>query len=76
MTYSASATDANYALGLLWAQEDADLLDPAAWTKSPQPVLRSSEKTGQYGPGHNSFTTSRDGKTDILVYHARDYRDI
>lgn len=37
MTYSASATDANYALGLLWAQEDADLLDPAAWTKSPQP---------------------------------------
>lgn len=76
MTYSASATDANYALGLLWAREDADLLDPASWTKSPQPVLRSSEKTGQYGPGHNSFTTSPDGKTDILVYHARDYRDI
>ena len=31
---------------------------------------------GQYGPGHNSFTTSKDGKTDLLVYHARNYRDI
>ena len=76
LTYSASATDANYALGLLWASEDADLLDATAWTKSPQPVLRSSDRTKQYGPGHNSFTTSPDGKTDILVYHARNYRDI
>jgi hypothetical protein len=32
--------------------------------------------TGQYGPGHNSFTTSKDGKTDLLVYHARNYREI
>jgi len=76
MTYSASATDANYALGLLWAKEDADLLDAASWTKLPQPVMPSSEATGQYGPGHNSFTTSPDGKTDILVYHARNYREI
>lgn len=76
MTYSASATDANYALGLLSAKEDADLLDPRSWTKSPVPVMRSSAATGQYGPGHNSFTTSPDGKTDILVYHARNYRDI
>lgn len=76
MTYSASATDANYALGLLSAPENADLLDPRSWTKSPVPVMRSSAATGQYGPGHNSFTTSPDGKTDILVYHARNYRDI
>lgn len=76
MTYSASATDANYAMGLLAARADADLLDPKSWTKSPVPVFRSSEKNGQYGPGHNSFTTSPDGRTDILVYHARNYRDI
>lgn len=76
MTYSASATDANYALGLLSAPVDADLMDPRAWTKSKVAVLRSSAATGQYGPGHNSFTTSPDGKTDILVYHARNYRDI
>jgi GH43 family beta-xylosidase len=76
MTYSASATDANYALGLLSAPVDADLLDARAWTKSPVPVMRSSAANGQYGPGHNSFTTTPDGKTDILVYHARNYRDI
>jgi GH43 family beta-xylosidase len=76
LTYSASATDTNYALGLVSARDDANLLDAAAWTKSPVPVLRSSAKNGQYGPGHNSFTTSLDGKTDILVYHARNYRDI
>jgi GH43 family beta-xylosidase len=76
LTYSASATDANYVLGMLTANENANLLDPAAWRKSPEPVLRSSAANGQYGPGHNSFTTTPDGKTDILVYHARNYRDI
>jgi len=49
---------------------------PAAWTKSPQPVFRSSGKAGQYGPGHHSFTTTPDGKRDILMYHARSYREI
>jgi|GEM_PF-327545 len=76
MTYSASATDANYALGLLTADENADLLDPKSWKKSPSPVLTSNDATVQYGLGHNSFTQSPDGKTDILVYHARNYRDI
>jgi GH43 family beta-xylosidase len=76
MTYSASATDANYALGMLTARIDANLLDAAAWTKSRNPVFASSAATGQYGPGHNAFTTTPDGKTDILVYHARNYRDI
>ena len=76
MTYSASGTDANYCLGLLTADADADLLDPASWAKSPRPVFATWSVTGQYGPGHNSFTTSPDGKTDILVYHARSYREI
>ena len=76
MTYSASATDHNYCLGLLTASVDADLLDPASWTKSPEPVFKSSEANSQFGPGHNSFTTTPDGKTDIIVYHARNYRDI
>lgn len=76
MTYSASATDANYAMGMLVAQADANPLDAAVWTKLPAPVFASSAAHGQYGPGHNSFTTSVDGKTDILVYHARNYRDI
>jgi len=76
MTFSASAIDANYCLGLLTASADADLVDAASWKKSPEPVFKSSEAAGVYGPGHNSFTTTPDGKTDILVYHAREYRDI
>lgn len=76
LTYSASATDANYAMGMLSARDDADLLDAASWTKSPRPVFTSSDANRQWGPGHNSFTTTSDGKTDVLVYHARNYRDI
>ncbi|GAB3660619.1 family 43 glycosylhydrolase [Glycomyces tarimensis] len=76
MTFSASATDANYAIGLLTASESANLLSPSSWAKHPQPVLRSNDATSQYGPGHNSFTVSEDGQSDILVYHARPYRDI
>ena len=76
LTYSASATDASYNMGMLTAPANANLLDPASWRKSPEPVFRSSAANGQYGPGHNAFTTTPDGKTDILVYHARNYRDI
>lgn len=76
MTYSASATDANYCLGLLTADADADLLDPKSWTKSKEPVFKSHPENSQFGPGHNCFTTTQDGKTDIMVYHARNYEKI
>lgn len=70
ITYSASATDENYAMGLLWADEDSDLIEGYSWHKSETPVFKSSEKNKQYGPGHNSFTVSETGE-DVLVYHAR-----
>lgn len=76
VTYSASATDENYAMGLLWADEDANLLDPKSWTKSRKPVLTSSPEHAIFGPGHNSFTVAEDGVTDMLVYHARTYTEI
>ena len=76
ISYSASATDHNYAMGLLWADEDADLLDPQSWTKSAQPVLRTCYDHGVYGPGHNSFTLAEDNDTVMLVYHARTYTEI
>ena len=75
LTYSASGTDANYCMGMLSASVDADLLDPKSWTKSPQPVFCTSDANKSFGPGHNCFTTTPDGK-DVLVYHARDYREI
>lgn len=74
MTYSTNSTDYKYCMGLLTAHADADLLDPKSWVKSPEPVLDTDEKAGQWGPGHNCFTTTPDGKTDILVYHARNYK--
>jgi GH43 family beta-xylosidase len=76
MTYSASATDANYCLGLLTASASADLLNPASWTKTQNPVFVSNSATSQFGPGHNSFTVSEDGQSDILVYHDRSYQNI
>lgn len=75
MTYSASGTNHHYAMGLLSADADADLLDPASWTKSREPVFQSSEENGIYGPGHNSFTTTEEGE-NVLVYHARSYKEI
>lgn len=71
ITYSGSATDENYAMGLLWADENADLLDGYSWNKAVEPVFKTSEANKLYGPGHNSFTISEDGKYDVLVYHAR-----
>ena len=75
MTYSASATDARYCMGMLSARADANIMDPAAWTKSPVPVFASSPANNVWGPGHNSFTVDERGR-DLLVYHARDYKEI
>lgn len=71
ITYSGSATDENYAMGLLWADEHKNLLLKESWHKLSEPVFVSSEKNKQFGPGHNSFTVSEDGCFDILIYHAR-----
>ncbi|RAM39071.1 family 43 glycosylhydrolase [Arthrobacter globiformis] len=75
VTFSASATDANYCMGLLTADAGADLLNAASWTKTPTPVFTTNEGSKQYGPGHNSFTVDEAGN-DVLVYHARSYRNI
>lgn len=74
ITYSASATDENYAVGLLWADANADLLNGYAWHKSEQPVFKSSDRNHLYGPGHNSFTQTPDGQ-DVIVFHARPYNN-
>lgn len=69
MAISASGcwTD-DYKLGLLSANLGADLTNPASWSKAANPILQKGN--GAYGPGHNSFTKSPDGKEDWIVYHA------
>ncbi|MBY5960140.1 glycoside hydrolase family 43 protein [Membranicola marinus] len=71
IVYSASAcwTD-YYSLGLLSFDGSGDLMDPSAWTKSPQPIFKQSLENGVYGPGHNSFFKSPDGSEDWILYHA------
>jgi GH43 family beta-xylosidase len=65
----------NECLGML-VNSDGNYLNPASWTKLPQPVFQTiSNATGAvYGPGHCGFTQSLDGTEDWVVYHAAQYR--
>ena len=76
ITYSASATDHNYCLGLIWANENSDILDANSWIKTSNPIFVTNEENKQFGPGHNSFTKSEDDKEDVIIYHARNYKEI
>ena len=68
LTYSASASwGDDYCLGMLTGRGD-DLLDPAAWTKTPTAVFSRTDDV--FGPGHASFTRSPDGTQDWIVYHS------
>jgi len=75
VTYSASSTGACYCMGLLSISEEADMMDKSAWKKYDKPVFATDIEKGLYGPGHNSFTKTADGR-DICVYHARTYEKI
>lgn len=73
IVYSASGVwTPYYCLGMLSAKTDSDLLNPDSWVKSDGPVFQQSPENKVYGPGHNSFFKSPDGKEDYLFYHARD----
>ena len=76
ITYSASATDATYCMGMLVADENADLTKAESWKKLDRSVFATDAEKGIFGPGHNSFTSSRDGKEDYLIYHARPYAQV
>ena len=43
--------------------------------KVQEPVFATDESVKMFGPGHNSFTQTPDGK-DVLVYHCRQYTEI
>ncbi|MEU4565382.1 family 43 glycosylhydrolase [Micromonospora sp. NPDC023956] len=72
IVYSASACwGPDYKLGLL-TLTGSDPLNPAHWTKAPNPVFQRSDTNGVYAPGHNGFFTSPDGTESWIVYHAND----
>lgn len=69
MTYSGGAANSfTYVLGLLTADPNDDLADPASWKKSLTPVLSYYSVDGEYGPGHNSFFSDELGNLWI-AYH-------
>ena len=71
LVYSASAcwTD-NYALGVLHARADANLLDAGSWTKYDHAFFHQDPAHHAFGTGHNGFFKSPDGKQDWILYHA------
>ncbi|NLX63440.1 MAG: family 43 glycosylhydrolase [Clostridiaceae bacterium] len=68
--FSASSVDRTYCVGMLWAYQNADLMDSSSWTKIAYPLLTSNDLYKEYGPGHNSFTVDANGNV-VIVYHAR-----
>lgn len=71
LVYSASGCwTNNYALGMLTASANSDLLDPSSWKKSPRPVFEQDPAAHAFGTGHCSFFKSPDGGEDWIVYHA------
>ena len=73
IAYSASSVNETYCVGLMYADEDSDLLDPASWIKLRYPILSTEDLPGSLsGPGHNSFTVDEYGNP-IIVYHVRDF---
>jgi GH43 family beta-xylosidase len=75
LVYSGSAcwTD-YYSLGVLHAKAGANLLDPASWTKYDHAFFRQDAEHSVFGPGHNGFFKSPDGKQDWIIYHANPAR--
>ncbi len=71
LVYSGSAcwTD-YYELGVLRAHAGDDLLNADSWTKFDHPFFRQDPANGVFGPGHNGFFKSPDGKQDWIIYHA------
>lgn len=71
LTYSASGcwTD-DYALGMLTLKPGGDPMNQNDWTKSATPVFSKNISNQAYGPGHNGFFSSPDGKEEWIIYHA------
>ncbi|MFF7648512.1 family 43 glycosylhydrolase [Streptomyces sp. NPDC007983] len=70
LTFSASHCDTpDYKLGLM-ELTGSDPLAAGAWKKYANPVFQRNDAAGVYGPGHNFFFPSPDGKEVWMAYHA------
>ena len=70
LVYSCSGSwQETYKLGMLWADEKANLLDPRSWRKVNHPVFESSDEI--FGVGHCSFPALPDGRQEFMAYHSK-----
>lgn len=71
LTFSAGGCwSDDYCLGLLSLKDGGDPMNPLDWTKKEQPVFTKNTAGNAFGPGHNGFFKSPDGKEDWIIYHA------
>jgi len=71
LVYAASGCwTESYCLGMLTADGNSDLLDPASWRKSAEPVFTSRPEAQAHATGHCSFFKSPVGKEDWILFHA------
>jgi GH43 family beta-xylosidase len=59
-----------YALGMVYTEPNADLMNPKSWKKHPNPVFWADGVKGTHAAGHNSFFKSPNGKQNWILYHA------
>ena len=72
LTYSACPADTpDYKIGMLIADEKADLTKAESWQQHPNILFGRVDQRGVFGPGHHTFFKSPDGKEDWIVYHAK-----
>jgi len=60
----------DYALGAIRSTVTSNLLKAKSWKKLPGPLFSTDADAHAFGPGHNGFFKSPDGKQDWLIYHA------
>ena len=69
--YSASANwTAYHCVGELTADKDADILDPASWTKTEVPVFKENREEKVFGPDMPYFIPTPDGEGYYMLYSA------
>ena len=77
ITYSASATDANYCMGLLSASADAELVKRKLLDEIAAAGLRDErEEPSNTDPATTASSIARGRQDGSLVYHARNYAKI
>lgn len=62
-------------VGMVYADTNANLLDPKSWHKCKEPVFMSALKDSIYAPANICIVTPEDGADAVLLYETRVMRN-